>query len=184
MVGARYALAISRHPSETHIPQPHPHTRYLIDRTLGHFENRYREDISVVSRAGIDEQLPETLTSITDTALATKDWISIAWNSLKIEMGLTTEEQQASYQTLFTILIIVLASPLEPWYGRSWWQWYPTVPPRLCLVQWSCRRWTKAMHRRTARSRKPCVRAKYHGKEKSVHAFRSSATTSSRPEGK
>jgi hypothetical protein len=58
MVGARYALAISRHPAATHIPQPHPHTRYLIDRTLGHFENRYREDISVVSRAGINEQLP------------------------------------------------------------------------------------------------------------------------------
>lgn len=60
MVGARYALAISRHPVDPALPQPHPHTRYLIDRTLCHFENRYREDISVVSRAE-DYQLSATL---------------------------------------------------------------------------------------------------------------------------
>jgi hypothetical protein len=81
MVGARYALAISRHPVEPALPQPHPHTRYLIDRTLCHFENQYREDISVVSRAEY-YQLSATLDHIADRFPAVEDRVSITWESL------------------------------------------------------------------------------------------------------
>ena len=91
------------------LPQPHPHTRDLIDRALVNFENRYREDISVLSRAE-DYQLPATLDHIIDRSPAIQDWVLLTWNSLGawiIKMKFQVHRQgNARYLTLPITTII------------------------------------------------------------------------------
>ena len=98
-----------RHPVAPALLQPHPHTRDLIDRALVYFENRYREDISVLSRAE-DYQLPATLDHITDRSPAIQDWVLLTWISLGawvIKMKFQVHRQgEARYLTLPITTII------------------------------------------------------------------------------
>lgn len=126
--------------------QPHPHTRDLIDRTLVYFENRYREDISVLSRAE-DYQLPATLDHITDRSPAIQDRVLSTWNSLGawiIKMRFQVHRQgEARCQTSPTTTIIAQVS--EHWDHRSWYSITATALPRLCLVQRFFNRCTSPM---------------------------------------